>query len=116
MTPEDVVARARELEGQEVLLTVRGVVTRNRGSLIVRMPNAGAWDIGLAFDHDSLTNRDLVSIEPAPMRIEMGELYGDNDSEVYQGNPDGSLSAFGIKGKIDPEQVEGLRLLKVVNA
>lgn len=34
MTPDEVVARAAELEGQEVLLTIRGVVNVDRDSPI----------------------------------------------------------------------------------
>lgn len=119
MTPEDVVARAQELEGQEVLLTVRGVVTRSRGSLIVRMPQAGAWDIGLAFDHDNLTNRDLVSIEPAPMRVEMGALYEVPGIGLCRGQAGGGLWALYSARAIAADTVSsfgGIKRVKIVDA
>lgn len=42
MTPDEVVARARELGGQEALLTVRGMVTANDEGWVHVSTNSGA--------------------------------------------------------------------------
>lgn len=86
MTPDDVVARAKELEGQEVLLTVRGVVKDCGQWLIVGTGRTIA-------DHDRPLH-DLVSIEPAPLRIEPGELYRNGAGELLRGDATGGLQGF----------------------
>lgn len=86
MTPDDVVARARELVGQEVLLTVRGVVylDPSHGISVRCLPG---WPI-------SLGEGFVVDIQPAPLRIEPGSLYRSGAGELLRGDATGGLQGF----------------------
>lgn len=93
MTPDDVVARARELEGKEVDITVRGVVQRYTGeSWGVSRPSSGLFAVSLTSDGRAVD--DLVDIQPAPLRIEPGELYRNGAGELLRGDEAGGLQGF----------------------
>lgn len=118
MTPDEVVARARELEGQEVLLTVRGMVHhRVTGSILVRLSTLDAWDVPLAFGDAHEAVPDLVNIEPAPMRIVKGQRYADAEGRLFEGDADGGLwelaAGYILAGEVG--ELDGLRPVKVVD-
>jgi hypothetical protein len=74
------VTRARELEGTEVLLTVRGVV---RKCVAVTGPTSDEGELWVTLTGPSMAA--LVDIQPAPPRIVAGQLYVDDDGNHYQG-------------------------------
>ena len=110
MTPDEVVARAQELEGEEVLLTIRGRVHVDQHSTQL---------LGLAtprlLARQHVVMPDLVNIEPAPMRIEEGRLYADEDGDVFCGTEDGKLVGFGDGFRHDDGSLVGLRPVRVVD-
>jgi hypothetical protein len=118
MTPHDVVARARELEGQEVVVTVRGVVQRYTGeNWGVRRPSSGLFAVSLTDNGRAVD--DLVDIQPAPLRIEPGELYQGPGVPLSRGQADGSLHLLDRDEFINPDivrRLDGLHRVKVVPA
>lgn len=120
MTPDDVVARARELEDQEVLLTVRGTVRHFEGD---------QWGVYRGVPFTVMLNTrdgvhsDLVSIEPAPLRIEDGCIYTDDDGQVWAPlRPADDTTTWlmhevrtGLTN-VPQGSIRGLRLAKVVPA
>jgi hypothetical protein len=114
VTPEDVVARARTLEDQEVLLTVRGTVRHFAGD---------QWGVyrGMPFtvmlNNPDGVHSDLVSIEPAPMSIKYGQLYADTNGGLYRGNHGPTVSPINdVDHFYNPTDLPGLRAVKVVDA
>ena len=109
MTPGEVVARAKELQGQEVLLTVRGVVRRN----------VGYWEVGrvLIENLDHEVRADLEDIRPAPMRIVKGQRYADAQGRLFEGDADGGLwelaAGYILAGEV--WELDGLRPVRVVD-
>jgi hypothetical protein len=118
VTSDEVVARAKELEGQEVLLTVRGVVTiRQTGTMVVRLFEADAWDVPIVFGAGEVVP-DLEDIRPAPMRIAKGQRYADASGRLFEGDSDGGLwelaAGYILAGEV--HELDGLRPVKVVDA
>ena len=116
MTPDDVVAQAKELVGQEVLLTVRGVVTQGESWINVKTSKISAVLVQ-SFTDEALPW--LVDIQPAPLRIEPGELYADEQGVVYVGAGAGMLQAVNGEKRgamADQSTLKGLRRVKVVDA
>lgn len=115
MTPDDVVARAREMVGQEVLLTIRGALIRDHeGSLRVHRPCTYSASIA---SPDGVAHPDLAGIEPAPPRIEPGALYRNGAGELLRGDHHGGLQGF--DGYIGADEITAdseLVRVKVVDA
>lgn len=95
MTPDDVVARARELVGQEVLLTVRGTVCHGLNAQRVIVHRSEGGYAHSVTDDRGLACRDLVDIQPAPLRIEPGQLYLDGEGRTFVGRSGGRLFLVG---------------------
>lgn len=114
MTPDEVVARAREMVGQEVLLTVRGVVTQGESWINVKTGKVSAV---LLQSFTDKAQSYLVDIQPAPIRIEPGALYRNGEGELLRGDSDGGLQGF--DGYIAADEIgpdSDLVRVKVVDA
>ena len=112
MTPDEVVERARELEGEEVLLTFRGVVRRSGDN--VWIPR-GSYPVHIASHGEA--DDDLEDIRPAPMRIVKGQRYADAQGRLFEGDTDGGLwelaAGYILAGEVG--ELDGLRPVRVVD-
>lgn len=119
MTPDEVVARARELGGQEALLTVRGMVTANDEGWVHVSTNSGALVILSSPARPAYP--EIVDIQPAPPRIVAGQLYADDRDRIYVGqttgelNAYGQLDAYGHPAIYRTEELHGLRAVRLVD-
>ena len=119
MTPDEVVDRARAMVGQEVLLTVRGTVCHGLNAQRVIVHRSEGGYAHSVTDDRGLACRDLVDIQPAPMRIEPGELYEVPGIGLCRGQSDGGLWVMDGARAIEPAKAAGLvcvRRVKVVDA
>lgn len=109
MTPDEVVARARELVGRDVLLTVKGVVQECGAYMIIALE-----DQGFGLGTEERPHPDLVDIQPAPLRIEAGQLYGTGDGRLFKGDAHGALWEMVDEVSMSVEELPGLHPVKVV--
>jgi hypothetical protein len=113
VTPDEVVARAKELVGEEVLLTVRGTI--GMGAYLWHVEDEKGTRVTVGWKWQP--NPGLVSIEPAPMRIVKGQRYADAEGRLFEGDADGGLwelaAGYILAGEV--WELDGLRPVKVVD-